>query len=208
MKKIISISLIISALSLCSNTLSAQAFQKGNKNIDVGLGFGAYSTTATWNFGVLTVSNTDGAASFMMPISFEYGISDKFGLGAQIGFSNYFIDNEDSTETLASVKSIDFAIKLNYHLLNAEKNDLFVGLGIGASNLTWKDEDGTTLKGTGSFVSIYLTDRIFFSEHIGLLFNLGYTVFNYSKISESNGNVSIKWTFRGVNLGTGLAIKF
>lgn len=215
MKKLYStLTIVLITLFSTSNTY-AQAFQKGNANIDVGLGFGAYSTTTTFTFDFLgtpvTLSDEDGAASTMVPISFEYGISNKVGLGVQLGFVNYFIDNEDSTETTESVKSVDFAIKVNYHFLDAEKNDLFVGLAIGGSSVNWKDLSGEEFSGTGSYVSLYITDRIFFNDNVGILFNLGYTAYRYNGLESSLNNPFIdnfEWTLRGVNIGTGLALKF
>lgn len=215
MKKIAQLVLVV---ILLSGTVFGQAFQKGNVNFDLGIGFGAYSTRSEFTTPAInilfitipptTVVKNDGAASTMVPISFEYGVSNKVGLGVQLGFSNYFIDNEDSTETVESVKSVDFAFKVNYHLSNSDKNDLFVGLALGGSSVNWKDLDGTVLKGGGSYVSLYLSDRLFFSEHFGVLFNLGYTVYNYTEITSNDNPSSLKWTLRGLNLGTGLAFKF
>ncbi|OFZ00362.1 MAG: hypothetical protein A3K10_07820 [Bacteroidetes bacterium RIFCSPLOWO2_12_FULL_31_6] len=218
---------IITSLFLTINIVNAQAFQKGNKNIDLGLGVGAYGTTTTFTvsfFGIpLSFTENDGAASTMVPISFEYGISNKIGLGVQLGYSNYFIDDsndvkvngietgEKEVNTTESVKSIDFAIKINFHLLNAEKNDLFIGLALGGSSVNWLDKSGEELKGSGSYVSLYLTDRIFFSDHIGILFNLGYTGYQYANVTSSSNSsfiTSLEWKLKGVNIGTGLAVKF
>jgi hypothetical protein len=220
MKKIVCF-LFIFSFFIQSQSIKAQAFQKGNKNLDVGLGFGAYKTVSeftTPEFVFLgftippqTFKNEDGAASFMMPITFEYGISNKVGLGVQLGFSNYFIDNEDSTETTESVKSVDFAIVCNYHLSNSDKNDLFIGIALGGSNVNWKDLSGTELTGSGSVFKLYLSDRLYFSDHIGMLFNIGYTAYNYSDLTSSDNNAfisSLKWHLGGLNIGTGLAVKF
>ncbi len=230
MKKITIVFVMIISLLLLNNKTNAQAFQKGNANLDVGLGLGAYATTTTFSvnipfLGNITSVTTDGASSVMVPIGFEYGVSDKIGLGAQLGFSNYFID--DSTEvkdfftgqetgemqanTTESVSTIDFSIKVNFHLLNSDKNDLLIGFQLGGSRVNWKDLSGETLTGTGSLFSLYLTDRIFFSDHIGVLFNLGYTAYNYGNVTSSSNNAvinSLTWKLRGLNIGTGLAIKF
>lgn len=241
MKKILKLSIVLIIVMVANNSFG-QAFQKGNWNVDVGVGLGAYSTETTISvpipiLGTITSTAKDGAASVMIPIGVEYGISNRFGLGVQLGFSNYFID--DSTEVknpltgqetgemqennTESVKSVDFALKFNFHLLEAEKNDLYVGLALGGSSITWewKDVDnnnsGTngqveTLKGSGSYASLYITDRIFFSDRVGIFFNLGYTVYNYSQLNSSTSSNavinSLKWNAKGVNIGTGLALKF
>ena len=216
MKKYLSIFTTVIAFFVLTIDSNAQAFQKGNANLDVGIGFGGYSTTATITanvpfFGNLTISNEDGAASVIAPITFEYGISNKVGLGVQLGFSNYFIDNEDSTETTESVKSVDFAILVNYHLLNSDKNDLFIGIALGGSSVNWKDLSGEEWTGAGSYFSLYIKDRIFFNDNVGILFNLGYTGYRYSQLESSIDNpwiTKFEWTVRGVNFGTGLALKF
>jgi hypothetical protein len=214
MKKTIYSLLIILSFLMMNNNSNAQAFQKGNMNMDIGLGFGAYGTTTT-TFTIdflgipITVTDEDGAASFMVPITVEYGVSDRIGIGFQLGFANYFIDNEDSTETTESVRSVDFALKFNFHLLNSDKNDLFVGLGIGGSSVNWRDLSGEEFTGTGSIFTLHITDRIFINDNVGILFNLGYTGYNYSKIESSNDliNWELKWTLKGINFGTGLALK-
>ena len=164
-------------------------------------------------------TETDGAASTIVPLTFEYGLSNKIGLGAELGFSNYFVD--DSTENnngdivanmTKTVKSVDFLVVCNFHLLNAEKNDLFIGLGLGGSSVNWTFKDtGEEYSGGGSCFKLYLKDRIFFNEHIGILFNFGYTGYIYNNMKTSSGNAildNLKWEVKGVNLGTGLAIKF
>ncbi len=59
----------------------------------------------------------------------------------------------------------------------------------------------------------------FFSDHIGILFNLAYTGYQYNSVkAEFNDNAtnifgssaSLDWdmALKGVNIGTGLAVKF
>lgn len=228
MKKVIF--LLVTIFFIQSGTLKAQAFEKGNFNIDLGFGFGLYGTsqksTTTYNGLTVTDTETDGAVSTIVPILFEYGISDKIGLGAEFAYNNYSINDSDKV-FLNKVSSIDFGLKVNYHLLNSDKNDLFVGFGIGMSSM---NVDYTTsafqfiegFKGSGMYFSIGLTDRIFFSDHIGILFNLGYRGYNYSKLEAdfsseaeeifANAGVdysqNFEWKFNGVHIGTGIAVKF
>ncbi|MCO6499020.1 MAG: hypothetical protein J5I47_01410 [Vicingus serpentipes] len=229
MKKITRVFATLIALLIINNSANAQAFQKGNINIDVGIGFGAYSTityftTPAFTFGPITIpsqtiSERDGAVSTMIPIIFEYGVSNKIGLGAEIGFVNYFIEdsteNDDGTVSLnqtESVKSVDFMVFCNFHLLDAEKNDLYIGLGFGGSSVNWEFKNtGETYSGSGGLFKLYLRDRIFFNDNVGLLLNLGYTSYVYNNMETSNANAalnSLKWNVKGINIGTGLALKF
>ncbi|MGE0567371.1 MAG: hypothetical protein AB7O73_05435 [Bacteroidia bacterium] len=206
-------SILVVLLTISSFNLFSQAFEKGNINFDLGLGFGAYGTKVTYKDtkNNLEFSQTDGAASTIIPLSFEYGISNKIGLGLQIGSSNYFID-KDSNEVTESVKSVDFALRVNFHLLQANRNDLFIALALGGSSVNWLFKNTTeTYSGSGSYFNLSLVDRIFFGEHVGIMFNLGYTGYNYNDMKTSSGNVildNLKWSVKGVNFGTGLAVKF
>ncbi len=228
MNKNILICLVFSLFAI--SNLSAQAFQKGTKVISLGVGFAGYGTTqtVTTNFnGVsFSTSESDGAASTIIPIQFEYGISNKFGLGAELTFSNYFINDSDRV-VLESVKSVDFGINGSYHLLNSEKNDLFITLGLGASSMSvnyvvTQAQFIESLSGSGAYFTLGITDRIFFSDHFGVFFNLAYRGYNYSEleaeftpavesaIASTNFTYSQSWDwkFTGVHFGTGLAVKF
>lgn len=214
-------------LSFSSITTYAQAFQKGNWNIDVDLGFGIYATETTSKISAFgfTVTDTekDGTASSIFRIGAEYGISNKIGIGIKIGASNYFIAEEDK-DTLKSVKSTDFAIHFNFHLLKADKNDLFLTLGLGGTSANWEYQTDPSIflesaSGKGGYFTLGITDRIFFSDNIGMLFSLNFPMMSINvepKLVDNANNflsgVNYTWDMdmklRGVYLGTGLAIKF
>ena len=223
--------LLIIVISSLTNSLFSQAFEKGNWNVDTDLGIGIYGTksTTTSKLGPFTqtTSEVDGTASSIFRLGVEYGISNRIGLGIKFGYNNYFIAEEDK-DTLNSVKGVDFLINFNFHLLKANRNDLFLTLGLGVSNAEW---DYNTLpgiflssaSGKGNYFTIGITDRIFFSDHFGILFNLSYAGYKYdltyelteeSKTALSGlgafGGYSIdsELILRGVYFGTGLALKF
>lgn len=236
---------VIFFMALCflsAVNVNAQAFQKGNKNIDVGIGFGGYGTHSITTteisftaFGVpfsqsQVFDTTDGAASMIIPISFEYGISNKFGLGVDLTPTSYFIAEEDR-DYINSVKGFDIGVKASYHILDAEKNDLFVTLGVGTSSINWKFKNDETnvlglssASGSGTYFSFNVSDRIFFSDNLGLLLNLGYRGYKYPKIeydvSDANSALAafgvtdakisqeLEWSLNGVQAGIGLAVKF
>lgn len=230
MNRLISFLIITTLIIFYTNTTFAQAFQKGNKNLDFGVGFGIYGTsqtsTTTFNGQTFTDTENDGAVSTVIPINFEYGVTDKFGIGATLIYNNYVINDSDKV-FLNKVSSIDLGLNFNYHLLSSDKNDLFVGLGVGFSSMSidyvtssFQFIDGVS--GSGMYYSIGLTDRIFFSDHVGILFNLSYRGYNYSSLEAnysseaeqlfSTAGVSysqnFEWKFNGVHIGTGLAFKF
>lgn len=241
MRKIIY--LIVLAAFIQFNNVKAQAFEKGSKVLSIGMGIGGYGTrqTSTTNLS-FTVSGfpystsqisdtTDGAASFMIPVSFEYGISNKFGIGADLTLVRYFIAEEDR-DVIEKVGGGDFGLKVNYHLLNSDKNDLFIGLGLGVSSINWTYKVNPaklnfleSAKGSGGYFSLGIADRIYFSEKIGLLLYFDYRTYKFSKLTtevsqeainefESQGfsdvhfSQELDWRLKGVNLGLGITFKF
>lgn len=193
--------------------IQAQAWQKGNSNIDIGIELAGYGSEVSYQEdrpgSEVIRGEKDGAASLYIPISYEYGIGEKIGIGAELAFSNYFLD-PDSND-VNSVNGVDFSLLVNYHFLDSEKHDLMIGLLLGGSSVNWDFDDGNTLKGSGSKFSLYLKDRIMFSEQIGMLLHLGYVSYTYDKVDSSKSDVTLKsldWKLGGVNFGTGLALRF
>ena len=243
MKKIATISLAIITILTFNTNVNAQAFQKGTINIDLGIGFGLYGTSQTRTYertATVTLAGfpsqaldvkstsdtTDGTISTAVPFSFEYGISDKIGIGLDITYNSYFINDSDRVN-LKSVKAYDFGPRFSYHPLNSDFYDLSLGLGLGYTTIAWDlaSSAGKDYKGSGFYLNIDIKNKFWFSEHIGAYINIGYKGNFYSSINrdtsaeeadlESNSfvsNVTIKdefsWTMHGANIGVGLAVKF
>lgn len=249
MKKIILFTLILGSFLLMNQNTQAQAFQKGNINIDLGLGFGIYGTstvqtyerTATIdpvlvNAGLIaadalnskTTSDTaDGAVSTIIPFSFEYGVSDKIGIGFDVVYNNYFINDSDKVD-LESVKAFDFGPKFYYHALSSDFYDLSLGLGVGFTRIGWNAASTSNAQdhsGSGFYLNLDIKNRFWFSEHLGAYVNIGYKGNFYSAIKRDTSvdeadleslsfvsNVKIKDEFsfnmNGVHFGLGLAVKF
>ena len=216
MKKALHIFILLLALLFIHGTAKAQAHEKGNFNIDVGIGFAGYSSevkvTVDFLGQPITLTETDGSASTIVPIGFEYGVSNLFGIGIQLGFQNYFIDKEDTTDLTKSARSTDFDVMFNFHVLNGNRNDFYLGLVLGGSSAVLNLKDGSELSGSGSHVSFYLADRFFFTDNIGIKFHLGFPMYKYTNLKVSGINSidlsNWDWSLRGVHFGTGLAIKF
>lgn len=237
--------LLILSIFLFTIQAKSQSFEKGSKVVELGYNFTAYATEVTvtssisfsgFNF-TNTSSETDGALNGIVPIRFEYGVSDNFGLGAELRFANYFIDEDDTTDFTENVKSVDFGILANYHIIRSERNDMYIGLALGFSSVSWDYRGdytnfnvnngdsyfaGGTAKGSGTYLTLGLNDRIYFSDHIGMTVNLGYAILNYpgveyefsdevkSAFNAINASVEQKfdWKLNGVQFGIGLVGKF
>jgi hypothetical protein len=107
------------------------------------------------------------------------------------------------------LSSVDFVVKLNYHF-NDGKNDLFIGVGLGGASLKRTGLAKENFNGFGLSLSAYISDRIFFNEHFGILFNLGYSSYYYSDLIFSNNDKvsNLKWDLDGINGGSGIVVKF
>jgi hypothetical protein len=189
-----------------------KAFQKGSKNIDLGVGFGTYLLTSILKNDILNPQSAivtfDESVKAILDLNVEYGISNKFGIGAQVGYSKFLFYNDNFIRAKLSLSSVDFAVKLNYHL-NEGKNDLFFGVGLGGTSLKRTGLATENFNGLGLSLSAHISDRIFFNEQFGILFNLGYSSYFYSNLIFSNNDKvsNLKWNLDGINVGSGLVVK-
>ncbi len=103
--------LIILAGYFCSGNILAQSFEKGDKIINAGIKISIYKVANPDK----EEDDEDVAASYTIPISFEYALTNKIGVGAEIGFCNYFIGKDTITGTIATANSLDILLFGNFH---------------------------------------------------------------------------------------------
>lgn len=181
-----------------------QPFKKGDWNVDVGIGFGNYSTklqTQTsyynnnnqLNSSPLYIASIDGTSdpmgSIIIPVKIEYAISNRFGVGLKFGQNNFIVNNDDIYNT-SSIISRDFGVRLNFHLNTNEDNDVFIELILGASDIKWKynafsANNLSSLKGSGQYLSLGFNDRFYFTNHVGLLLYFSITRYNYQEMTPT-----------------------
>jgi hypothetical protein len=229
MKKII---YTVAVMAMCISAAKAQddkAFKKGDITASLGIGFGVYGTKVHTEYdqqvfnlatGFSTVrykqDTTDGAASAVFPLEVEYGVTNWLGLGGRFAFSNY---TRDSTNTNARVHSLDADLMVNVHLVKSRRFDMPLSLYIGYSNIKYLTHDafGSMAKDNGMSYGIALVPRIYFGDHIGMFFNVGYAGYNYPSLQFSNDtypdlNSQNNWLYslkgNGLNMGLGLIGKF
>jgi len=219
MKKIIIVATL--ALVFITNTSNAQdkAFKKGDITVDLGIGFGIYGTKIHQKFGNFTKDTTDAAASAIYPLKAEYGITNWLGIGARFAFSNYAEERDSITGIKPTSRGIDAAIVANFHLVKSKRFDMPISLTFGYSKFSILSNDnfGTKAKANGLGYGISLLPRIYFGNHIGMFFNIGYMGYNYPNIKYSNNNDSdlnktwnakVSLKANGLNMGIGLIGKF
>ncbi|MES2286303.1 MAG: hypothetical protein V4547_11495 [Bacteroidota bacterium] len=230
MKKI---TLTFVAIALIINTSNAQkkAFHKGAVIVDLGIGVSVYKTdledaynNQVWNGSSFSTTRikkdtTNAAAATVYPLNIEFGLKNWLGIGARVAYSKYFSEKDSISGLKVGVTGIDAGLVLNLHLIKTNRFDLPIGVTLGYSSfkLDSKDTLNTIAKDNGFNYGFAAIPRFYFGEHIGLSFNLGYTVYSYPSILFSNKNDSnlnndtdrvFKLKASGVNIGVGLLIKF
>lgn len=205
LKKIISCA-ALAAVAVCiqPNTANAQAVEEGNILFDVYYGFpNLYGTTfkkAYANSG----AEENVKIKSLGPIGLrgEYMMSDKIGLGLDIGFNNTTLtytefdsyDNKDYEYTFKTQK-IGAMVTFNFHFLESNDNlDAYfmVGAGYGNRSFTFESTDpdytDDSVDGIIPVASrVGVGMRYFFTDNIGLNLNLG-----LGQGGLINGGLSIK----------------
>jgi opacity protein-like surface antigen len=195
MKKII---YAVSLMAICSagsmNTANAQAFEEGSMAATLGYGFP--------NLGKSILSAGDyyedekifGVGP--MHARFEYGLTDRFGIGVSINFAtfghtwNETYDVYNSTTGLYTsttyeyeekVTSLAFLIRFNRHFEVSDKVDIFSGFGLGYNSwkATYSSNNPNDTNESISFpipigMEATLGVRFYFTDNIGAYIEAGW----------------------------------
>ena len=156
MKKL-AVTLIIFISALIAGKAHAQAFQQGDKLLNLGLGLNSYYSGGV-PFGA----------------SFEVGIDDDLSVGANVDYlstSNYGY----------RFTALYFGGRGSYHfnrILNIkdEKFDLYAGAGLGYRSFSWADSyNGISIDsyGSGIYLGIHLGAKYYFSDTVGAFAEIG-----------------------------------
>ncbi|MFN8252207.1 MAG: outer membrane beta-barrel protein [Ferruginibacter sp.] len=128
-------------------------------------------------------------------VGFEYGISDKIGVGAQLGYSKFTKQYQyDPSYTGTLTQTLVFFVgmaRANYHFGKPAKFDPYVGFGLGI--YSFKPYTTTTLNGISKnspFTLLrspfaYTLDigaKYFFSDKIGAYAEVGFVTGSYAQL--------------------------
>ncbi len=184
----VSIAMVMIATGLNQQTY-AQAVEEGNLVFDGYYGFPNLYTSvfkaAYANTGSELDLNVGGAGPF--GLRFEYLITDKIGLGLDIGISSSFVSwkEEDVFNDLVSydysTRKIGALVCFNYHFLDNDKFDLFSTVGVGYSSRSFNFSSTDPYYEPITVSSIIpvgfkggLGMRYFFTDNIGANLQLGF----------------------------------
>jgi hypothetical protein len=196
--------------------LSAQAFQKNDIVLNAGVGLGLYYTHSEYvNTSTGTHTNEEGKAiSFIIPITAEYAISNKWGTGLQMAPAFYANDSTNK-------KTSSFSLGLfgAYHFFTRDRIELYGRLGFGFASLLHREqkpEGEYSWRLGGAYIKPSFGLRTYISTHFGLFADLAWSVYGFSasEYKTPNGTIhlaeedKLRLNAGGVELSTGVAFKF
>jgi hypothetical protein len=178
-----------------------------------------------WNgSGLSTIriseDTTDGAVTRTFPVTLEYGVTNWLGIGARVAYNKFFTAVDSAANnTHPDVRSLDADLVIGLHFIKTKRFDLPLNISAGYSAFTYQSNDALhhTAKDGGLNFGVQLQPRIFFGNHIGMYFNVGYANVSYKSMTFSNDNDSDLndtdnrlYTLKGsgLNVGLGLIAKF
>lgn len=140
---------ISSMLILAMGSVSAQSFEKGTKEVQLGVGLGG---------------------TFGTPFSaaFEYGVSDKIGVQLGAGYTSVDIIGTNAKYILVNLGA-------NYHFYTADKFDAYGGVFLGYNKV---DYSGIGAIPSATYFGAKLGGRYYFTDSVGAFAELGYGLAN------------------------------
>ncbi|MCX6317087.1 MAG: outer membrane beta-barrel protein [Bacteroidetes bacterium] len=175
---------------------------QGTKVVNLGYGVGSIWKTLFKLSAGFTNSKTTAVGPYA--VGFEYGVSEKIGVGVQLGYGsvkNVSTDpgansNGGDLITTEELKSLQIFARGNYHFGQSEKFDPYLGLGLGYGNFKLNSSDNDANYSFNSAVSIpsafiysgALGAKYYFTSNIGLYAEIGYVTGSYFQ-----GGIAIKF---------------
>lgn len=191
--------------------VNAQSFEKGNKVINAGIKISIYNIN---NSNEADDGDDDKAASYTIPLGFEYAISNRLGAGIELGICNYFTGEDSVTRAIAEASSFDILLKGNFHWVRSGRAGLSSGIGLGFSNFNYKSNDNldSEFNSAGFYFRLSLVDfKLYLGDRIGwnVFMGIPYMNFENGRISDNLGSdFSYPLSFSGFDIGTGLVVKW
>jgi len=156
-------------------TINAQTstFEKGDKVLNLGIGFGGYGT---WGYRVVLPP---------LSASFEVGILDgildkgSIGVGGYLAFASYK-ERRYLGDSYWTYSRVVIGPRGTFHYPLVDKLDTYGGLMLGFNKNTWNwhgsGVHGTDSGGSGLGFSIFVGGRYYLSEKLAVMAELGYGI--------------------------------
>jgi opacity protein-like surface antigen len=180
--------LLVIAFSIAGySNVKSQIVEEGNVVIDIYYGWPNLFSVVAKNFYADDDFVTGLKVSSVGPIAlrFEYMLSDKVGIGADLGYVNTMLewketDNISTYYYELSIPKITALLRMNFHFSQSDKLDAYGTFGVGYRSRTikWKtndpffvDDKTKSIIPVGARLGIGL--RYFFTDNIGLGAEMG-----------------------------------
>ncbi|MDB5272290.1 MAG: hypothetical protein JWO58_657 [Chitinophagaceae bacterium] len=233
MKKIILFAAVL-LTGINSTAVFAQAFKRNNFILNGGVGIGVgYGYR---NFTAANLNHTSGdiydidlnySAGVLFPVSAEYAISNKFGIGGSFQHGSYI--NTNANKSTAN----SFGLFGAFHFARKEKLELYTRLSVGLSFLNYVEDNSDYIYYSSTYNNITSTDgsfqyalkggyvkpsfgmRLYFTQHIGFFADAGFGIYSLktSQVETNTGTYDLPGkpmhlVMVNFELTTGLAVKF
>jgi hypothetical protein len=189
-----SILMILLGLCMAPTNLRSQTVEQGNSIISIGYGFPNLGKGIFRSYASMPEYKVRGFGPAQL--KYEYMYTDQIGLGLSVNFVQFtvsytgqYIDHTDGngnpvymTRTYSIANTAYNALfRANYHLINDDKKDIYVGGGIGyrgggfTATATPKDPNWAYGRLTPFPIGMELTvgARYFFTDNIGAYAEFG-----------------------------------
>ena len=158
-------------------------FGKGTVVVNVGYGFpNLFKTVLKLTDEFSGTSKTTGWGP--ISLGFEYGMSDRIGIGLQGGVSSVKQTDDDGSgyKSEMTLNSMSIIARLNYHFSSSGKFDPYIGGGIGYNNFKFEFKDNDSDPSNDESVSLpipvsitgALGARFYPAPMIGIYAEIGY----------------------------------
>ncbi len=126
--------LTLAALFFCGQILvhaQTSTFQKGDKVLNLGIGFGGYSPSG------YEIKTPSASASFEVGVKDNDPNKGSLGIGGYLGYANYKENGNYLGDDYWTVNRILIGARGAYHFPLAEKLDTYGGLTLGFNIRSW-----------------------------------------------------------------------
>jgi hypothetical protein len=208
--------IILYAVFFGALTLRSQSFHKRALVIDLNSGFEFYHTTLNYQKSFSDQNRDTSTKATAGNVNFSLGA--ELGLGKHIGMglrgkANNFIEDLDAvSKNTVDIKSTDLVLFINIHPVVRKKLDIIIGGEAGLSGLNFSIDnfEKTTLKGTGTFMSVYLNPRLYLGR-FGVNLKAYMPFAWYPSFTSAPGDpgqfLLEKWKGNGFGVSVGLQVR-
>jgi outer membrane protein W len=203
MKKLFFSAMLLVAASASVKAQDDMAFNEGQSSLSLGYGFlSPYKSLFKLSSFFPTTGVTEKFSALgPIGVTYEYGVSSKFSVGAQVAYStmkNVVTEKDgisagkDYIET-QKLNQLSVIFRGNYHFGKGPKFDPYAGLGLGYGNFkyTVSDNDPSNtfnlgLSVPGAFgITGQLGAKYYFSDNIGAYAEVGYLAGSFAQVGVS-----------------------